>query len=497
MSKEANSKEIKKRVRTTNMVIRKPSLISQYPEKDSHDNGEKKFSDFDFYNKKREKPEIFPSLDEPELMRHYHRLARMNYSWDDGLYPLGSCTMKYNPVINEKISSLEIFQNAHPAWPQEQSQGALKIIYETQKMLENLLDIYAVNLQPAAGAHGELTGVFMIRKYFEKAGIEKDSILIPDSAHGTNPASAMMGAFHSVEIKSTQDGTLDIEDLKKKINSKTAALMITNPNTMGVFEENIVAIKEILDKHNALLFMDGANLNAIAGRVSFKKMGVDLTQLNLHKTFSTPHGGGGPGQGAIGASERMAPFLPSPAIRMTLKEQKPWFEWFQSEDSIGSMKASFGHFGVILRAWAYLKMNYGRFRDISGKAVKNSNYIKEKLSDIIETASSKPSMHEAVFSQKKLSEKGITTMNLAKSLLDAGFYAPTVYFPLNIPGAIMIEPTETETEDEMDYFVESIRNILAQSEDEAKREIIKNSPHKTPVKNIDEVGAARQPRLKW
>lgn len=494
---ELNTKNF---IRTTHMVIRRPRLISEYDEvhkSEDNINKNKIHSNFTFYNKERKKPEIFPSLSEPELMRHYHRLARMNYSWDDGLYPLGSCTMKYNPILHEKISSIESFMNAHPEWPQDQVQGILQIIYETQSMLEDLLDIYAVSLQPAAGAHGELTGVFMIRKYFEINHLEKDTILIPDSAHGTNPASAMMGAYKSVEIKSGQDGTLDLEDLRSKINDKTAALMITNPNTMGVFEENIYEIKNILDKHHALLFMDGANLNAIAGRVSFKKMGVDLTQLNLHKTFSTPHGGGGPGQGAIGVSERMADLLPSPSIRMTLKDQKPWYEWFDTDQSIGSMKAFFGHFGVIVRAWAYLKMNTGKFREISGKAVQNSNYIKEGLHGILDRASEKPSMHEVVFNQKKLTEKGITTMNLAKSLLDRGFYAPTVYFPLNVTGAIMIEPTETESKDEMDYFIQSIKDIIDSTGDEKQKEKILNAPHHTPIRKIDEVGAARKPRLKW
>lgn len=478
----------------TTMVIRKSPLVSEYNRLDEENPQQENLP----REVQRKKPDVFPHLKEPLLMRHYHRLARMNYSWDDGLYPLGSCTMKYNPVLHDSLSARPAYLNAHPAWGEGYTQGALRLVYETQKMLEDILDIHSVNLQPAAGAHGELTGVLMIRRYFEDKGVEKKTILIPDSAHGTNPASAMMAAFDPVQVKSRPDGTLDLEDLKNKINDKTAALMITNPNTLGVFEKNIIAIKEILEKYHALLFMDGANLNAIAGRISFKKMGVDVTQMNLHKTFSTPHGGGGPGQGAIGASERMAPYLPNPSLRMTLKDQKPWYEFYSPAKSIGKMKAWYGQFGIIIRAWAYLKTVGNRMADVSGKAVLNANYIKKELSGFLEPASENPSMHEAVFSQKTLADAGISTMNLAKALLDRGFYAPTVYFPLNVPGAIMIEPTETESKEEMDYFISCVREIvdMARASDEGRAKIA-GSPYDTAVRHPDEVGAARNPRLKW
>lgn len=429
----------------------------------------------------------FPSLREMDLVRHYHRLAKLNFSWEDGLYPLGSCTMKYNPIINEVIASKKEFAQLHPFSSAEQTQGALEIIYETESMLAALLDMPAITLTPAAGAHGELIGTMMIRAWFREKNEHRKYILIPDSAHGTNPASAAMAGFAVKKVQVTKDGLIDMESLRVALDHETAALMLTNPNTMGIFESDIGVMKEMLDKVGALLFMDGANLNAIVGRVSLSKMGVDLTQLNLHKTFSTPHGGGGPGQGALACSKRMIPFLPP---RIVKKENG--YEYFSPEKSIGHVKATYGQFANIVRAWVYLKTWGNEIDMVSGLAVLNSTYLRKKLEKVLQVASPLSSLHETVFTEKTLKEKGLSTKNLAKALLDRGFYAPTVYFPLNVPGAIMVEPTETESKEEMDAFAQAVADIL--SSDARK---ISTSPHNTVVREIDDVGAARKPCLTW
>jgi glycine dehydrogenase subunit 2 len=443
----------------------------------------------------RKKPHDFPSISEPELVRHYYRLSRLNYSLDDGLYPLGSCTMKYNPVINETIAQMEQFGNLHPALPVEHTQGALEIVHETQQMISEILDLPGISLQPAAGAHGELTGVFMIRKYFESRGEKRNKILIPDSAHGTNPASAAMGGYVTEKIPSNEKGLTDLEALANSVDDDTAALMITNPNTLGIFETQIVKIKEILDKKGALLYVDGANLNAVMGIVSFSKMGVDLTQLNLHKTFSTPHGGGGPGQGALACSERMRAFLPSPIVIKKTIGGKDFYDYETPTQSIGPVKGWYGQFGIILRAWAYLKRNGDSIKEISERAVINANYMRKKLEGRLALASSEPSMHEVVFSQKTLEAKGATTKNFAKALLDRGFYAPTIYFPLHVPGAMMIEPTETESKKEMDVFIRAVLDIFDTLENNPDE--ITHSPHNAYVREIDETLAARKPVLTW
>ncbi|MDH4262776.1 MAG: aminomethyl-transferring glycine dehydrogenase subunit GcvPB [Spirochaetia bacterium] len=443
----------------------------------------------------RKKPEDFPSISEHELVRHYYRLSRLNYSLDDGLYPLGSCTMKYNPVINEVIAQMDQFSNLHPALPVAQTQGALEILYETQSMISEILDLPGISLQPAAGAHGELAGVFMIHKYFESKGEKRNKILIPDSAHGTNPASAAMGGYITEKIPSNEKGLTDLEALAAQVDENTAALMITNPNTLGIFETQIVKIKEILDKKGALLYVDGANLNAVMGIVSFGKMGVDLTQLNLHKTFSTPHGGGGPGQGALACSERMRAFLPSPYVVKKSINGKNFYDYETPEHSIGPVKGWYGQFGIILRAWSYLKRNGKNIKEISERAVINANYIRKKLEKHLTLASTEPSMHEVVFNQKSLEAKGAATKNFAKALLDRGFYAPTIYFPLHVVGAIMVEPTETESKKEMDVFIHAVLDIFETLEKNPDE--ITQSPHNTYVREIDETLAARKPVLTW
>lgn len=454
---------------------------------------EKLLKDYPYYGQKenpnlRPRPKTFPNLSEVELMRHYHRLASQNYSWEDGLYPLGSCTMKYNPVFHGELLSDPILKNLSCHLPENLVQGALSIIYETETILAKLTDLPKVTLYPAAGAHGELCGVLMVRKYFLDRKQKRSVILIPDSAHGTNPASAAMAGFTTQTIPSTQEGLTDIVALKKALTPDVAAFMLTNPNTLGVFEEQILKIKELLEKNGSLLYIDGANFNALVGKVSLGAMGADLVQLNLHKTFSTPHGGGGPGQGALAVSERLMPYLPGPQIK---KEEGGRYTYYFPEKSMGRLKMSYGHFANIVRAWAYLKTYGFTISEIAETAVLNANYLRKKLQEILNLASKKPCMHEVVFDQKKLQEKGLTTMELAKALLDQGFYAPTVYFPLIVSGAIMVEPTETETIDEMNEFVSSIKAILEEPE------LAKNSPKHTFVLQIDEAQAARNPILSW
>ncbi len=479
-------------MKLSSQVLRREPLLKDIHSNFSNEVPIEKFSKNRWLKAARRKPASFPTVPETEVVRHYHRLAKLNYSWEDGLYPLGSCTMKYNPVVHDALAGLAGFSEIHPALPANAIQGALGIIYETERMLSSLLDMAHVSLLPAAGAHGELIGVMMIARYFEDRGEKRPVILIPDSAHGTNPASAAMAGFSVLKVPSNSQGLTDIEALARMVDGQTAAMMLTNPNTLGVFEEGILKIKDILDSVGALLYVDGANYNALLGRVSFGAMGVDLTQLNLHKTFSTPHGGGGPGQGAIACSERLMPYLPSPQVLCHNYGNEIQFKYFTPVKTIGKMKAFYGQFGNIVRAWAYLKTygkNVGSVADI---AVLNANYLKNKIQHLLEIASPQPSMHEAVFSHKTLMDRGISTLQLAKSLLDYGFYAPTIYFPLNVPGAIMIEPTETETRTELDRFAAAIEQILTLSPDE-----LRHSPRHSYVQYVDETGAARNPKLNW
>lgn len=478
-------------------VARKEPLIFELDE--SNETNQEKFfhvnKESSFYNKRRKAPKDFPQVNEAVLVRHFHRLERLNYSWETGLYPLGSCTMKYNPILHETLASSSVFADLHPALPNNLTQGALQITYEAQEDIRRLLDLSGVTLQPAAGAHGELTAVFMVKAYFRDKKEKRDTILIPESAHGTNPASAAMGGFKIEQIKSRADGLTDMEALREKCGPHVAAFMITNPNTVGIFEQDIVAIKKILDEHGILLFIDGANLNAILGRVSFEKMGADLTQLNLHKTLSTPHGGGGPGQGALGVSKRMLPFLPSPHVEKVEQDGKTIYRYYTPEKSIGPMKSWYSQFGNVIRVWGYLKTMGNNIHLVSERAVLNANYMREKLNDYLDLASQHDSMHEVVFSQKTLKKYGLTTMNLAKFLLDHGFYAPTVYFPLHVDGAIMVEPTETESKLEMDRFIETVKEFFRIAEQNP--EYLKNTPHNCFVSHVDEVQAARNPILSW
>lgn len=435
----------------------------------------------------------FPTLSEIQLVRHYYRLANLNYSWEDGLYPLGSCTMKYNPIQQEVLANDVRILSTHPFTPEKNSQGLLQLIYETQETIRTALDIFALTLQPAAGAHGEITGIQMATSYFQSLNEKRTNICIPDSAHGTNPASATMGGYKTIKIPSYDNGLMNIEHFLDQLSTDTAMLMLTNPNTLGIFERDILKIKAALDQVGVLLYIDGANLNAFLGKLSLEKMGVDLVQLNLHKTFSTPHGGGGPGQGALGCSQRMSSFLPSPLI--TYIDNK--YTWISPKKTIGPIKGFYGQFSLIVRAWGYLKRYGFQLNEISERAVLNANYLRKKIEPLlsIETPT-ESTLHEVVFNEKKLKEiYGITTIQFAKALLDRGFYAPTIHFPLNVQGAIMIEPTETETKEELDLFVNAIKEILDVAT--SNPEHIQDSPHNTAVRQIDEVLAAREPTLRW
>jgi glycine dehydrogenase subunit 2 len=434
-----------------------------------------------------------PEVAEIDVVRHFTRLSQLNYCVDTNFYPLGSCTMKYNPKVNEDVSRYAGFVNLHPYQNLEQCQGMLQILYEFEKTLIEICGMDAFSLQPAAGAQGELVGMLISRAYHIKKGRGRGKIIIPDSAHGTNPASAAMCGCDIVEIKSNRQGLIDIEALRRIMDDDVAALMLTNPNTLGLFEKDILRIAEIVHNADALLYLDGANMDALLGIARPGDMGVDILHLNLHKTFSTPHGGGGPGAGPLGVVEKLVPFLPVP--RIAKKDDS--YKWqYDIPDSIGSVKPFYGNIGVIIRAYAYLT-SVGRegLRKIGEGALINANYLRKKLSDYVEVPYGERCMHEFVASTRKLRKSGITTLDIAKRLLDYGFHAPTIYFPLIVEDALMIEPTETETRETLDEFAEVMIMILEEAE--KSPELLKNAPHTTPVSRLDEVQAARKPNLRW
>jgi glycine dehydrogenase subunit 2 len=436
-----------------------------------------------------------PEVSELELIRHFTELGRKNFSIDSGFYPLGSCTMKYNPKINEQISRIEKINNLHPYQPIDQVQGALEIMYTLSEYLKEISGFKGITLQPAAGAHGELTGLLMIKKYFEKIGDKKRiKVLVPDTAHGTNPATAAMCGFTVVELKSNSKGQVDAETLKENLDDTVAALMMTNPNTLGIFEEDILTISGLVHKSGGLLYYDGANLNAIMGLARPGDMGFDVCHLNLHKTFSTPHGGGGPGAGVVCCNERLEPFLPVPILK---KESDGTYNWdYDRKDSIGKVKAYYGNFGMYVRALTYILANGKEgINQISKDAVLNANYLKEKLKDTFDLPYDIPCMHEFVLSGKSLKKTGVSTLNFAKRLLDYGVHAPTIYFPLVVPEAIMIEPTETETKEQLDEFISIMKKVAEESA--TNPEMVIKAPHNTPVGRVDEAQAARSLNLCW
>lgn len=432
-----------------------------------------------------------PQLSELEVMRHYKELSDRNFCIEKGFYPLGSCTMKYNPKVNELLASLENFGNLHPYQSENDSQGALELMYNLQESLKYLTGMDAITLQPAAGAHGELTGMMIIKKYFETKGESgRKKVIVPDSAHGTNPASAKMCGFDIVEVKSNPDGQVDIEALKSLLDSDVAAIMMTNPNTLGIFEEHVLEITDLMHKNGSLCYYDGANFNAIMGWTNPRIMGFDVVHLNLHKTFSTPHGGGGPGAGPVCVTEPLKDFLPAPIIRF---DGKNYIRDYNIQHSIGKVRSYYGNFGVLVRAYAYILMMGKNLKLASADAVLNANYIKEKLKGVYDLPYDEPCMHEFVLSGEKQHNQGVSTLGIAKRLMDSNCHPPTIYFPLIVHEAIMIEPTESESKEVLDNFVDIMIKIAKEIE-ENPEEVLK-SPQKTPIKKVDETLAARKPDL--
>ncbi len=433
-----------------------------------------------------------PQMSELEVMRHYKELSDLNFCIEKGFYPLGSCTMKYNPKVNEFLSTLEGF-NIHPNTSDKNAQGALKLMYDLQTALLKITGMDAITLKPSAGAHGEMTGMMIIKKYFDSIGEKRTKVIIPDSAHGTNPASAKMAGFDIIEIKSNEKGQVDIDSLKAVLNEDVAAIMMTNPNTLGIFEERVEEISKLMHDNGSLLYYDGANFNAIMGYTNPKLMGFDVVHLNLHKTFSTPHGGGGPGAGPVAVVEKLKDFLPIPTIEF---DGNKYFRNYNVKNSIGSIKDFYGNFSVFVRAYAYILMLGQNLKHASENAVLNANYLKEKLKKYYDLPYDEPCMHEFVLSgEKQKQESGVSTLHIAKALMDGNTHPPTVYFPLIVHEAIMIEPTESEQKEKLDEFVDTMIEIAKMAKDNPEE--ILSAPHTTPVKKIDEVTAARHPDLKF
>jgi glycine dehydrogenase subunit 2 len=435
-----------------------------------------------------------PEVSEIEIIRHFTRLSTWNYAIDLGMYPLGSCTMKYNPRVNEVVSRLDGIANGHPYQPEKISQGALRIIKTLSDYLIEITGMDAITLQPAAGAHGELTGLLLVRAHHDAKGSPRKRVLIPDSAHGTNPATASMAGYAVENLKSDSRGMVDTSALAAQMNEEVAALMLTNPNTLGIFEQDIHKIAEILHAKGGLLYMDGANMNALVGKVRPGDFGVDLMHLNLHKTFSTPHGGGGPGSGPVAIKKFLEPYLPKPVL--TSKPDGTMGFDYDRPQSIGRVRSFYGNFGMFVRALAYILANGpDGLRQTTEDAVLNANYIRKGLEGSFDLPYSTPSMHEVVFSDKLQAKNGARTMDIAKRLIDYGFHPYTTAFPLIVPGAMMIEPTESESKEELDLFLEAMKSIAAEAQEDA--EIIRTAPHSTRVARLDETTAARKPVLRW
>jgi len=433
-----------------------------------------------------------PRLSEPELMRHFSRLGAMNYSISKNFYPLGSCTMKYNPVVNEVAASLPGFALLHPYQPEETVQGALELMWDLERALCAVVGMDRMSLQPAAGAHGEWTGLRMIQAFHEDRADERTEVLVPDSAHGTNPASAALCGFKVVEVKSALDGRVSLPDLEAKLSSRTAALMLTNPNTVGTFEKDILEIAGLVHAVGAKLYYDGANLNALMGICRPGDMGFDVVHLNLHKTFTTPHGGGGPGAGPVGVKTDLEPFLPAP---MVARPDGHFSLDYDRPKSIGRVRSFYGNFGMLVRALTYiLAMGGDGLTQASNDAVLAANYVRHNLEEVLDIPQPPPCKHEFVASARNL-PNGMRALDLAKGLLERGFYAPTIYFPLIVPEAVMIEPTETESKATLDAFTDAVREIVELAQDDPER--LHAEPTSLPVGRLDEVAAARNPVLRW
>jgi len=433
----------------------------------------------------------FPDLGELDVVRHYTRLSTWNFGVDTGMYPLGSCTMKYNPKTNERQAALPGFANAHPLLPPELSQGALKLYYDLQQFLAEVTGFPAISLQPAAGSHGELTGMMIFHAYHQSLGKPRTKVLIPDTAHGTNPASAALCGYQSIPVKSNADGVLDPVDIAAVMDEDTAGIMVTNPNTLGLFEDHIGEVADIVHNKGGLVYGDGANMNAIMGIVNVACSGVDVLHLNLHKSFSTPHGGGGPGSGPVCVTEQLEKFLPVPRVvaqdgQYTLSDDFP--------DSIGKIHAFYGNFGILVRAYSYIRSLGPDLKKVSQYAVLNANYIKESLKDTFHLPYDRPCMHECVFNDARQEAFKVSTLDIAKRLIDNGVHPPTIYFPLVVPGALMVEPTESECKEDIDRFIDALKAIAVEARENP--EALHAAPVNTKVKRLDETLAARKPCLR-
>lgn len=438
-------------------------------------------------------PAELPEVSQLDLMRHYTALSNRNFGVDSGFYPLGSCTMKYNPKVNEDVSQYAGFAELHPLQETKTVQGALKLLYDMEQYLAEISGMDAVTMQPVAGSHGELTGLKIIRAFHRARGETRMKVIVPDSAHGTNPASVTVCGLETVEIKSNEDGSINLDVLRGAVDQNTAAFMLTNPSTLGLFEQNIEEIAKIVHDAGGLLYYDGANTNAIMGIVRPGDMGFDVVHFNLHKTFSTPHGGGGPGAGPIGVKKELIPFLPKPVVtfdgnQFDLDENKPL--------SIGKVHSFYGNFGIIVRAYAYIRsMGAEGLQQASEDAVLNANYCLSQLKEDYHAPFQRFCMHECVVTSKKQKPFGVRTLDIAKRLLDYGYHPPTVYFPMIVEEAMMIEPTETESKETLDGFIQAMREIAVEVKTDAAS--ILNAPHNTVVKRLDETAAARKPIVKW
>ncbi|MCL6472164.1 MAG: aminomethyl-transferring glycine dehydrogenase subunit GcvPB [Firmicutes bacterium] len=443
----------------------------------------------------RDKAPKLPEVTEGEIARHYTNLSNMDFAVDTVFYPLGSCTMKYNPKINELLSSLPGFANIHPYQDESQVQGALKLMYELSAWLAEIGGVSRVSLQPAAGAQGELTGMAMIRAYHEHNGDHRTKVIIPDSAHGTNPASAAMLGYKVVQVPSNEFGAVDIDYLGRLLDEEVAAIFLTNPNTLGIFDKNILKINEMAHSVGALSYCDGANINAILGKSRPGDMGFDVLQYNLHKTFSTPHGGGGPGSGPVGVTEKLEPFLPVPLVERD-EAVGAYYLDYNRPLTIGKMKAFYGNFAVMVKAYCYIRsLGQEGLSKVSDIAVLNANYLKERLKGTYILPYDTPCMHEFVLSANRYKKQGVRAKDIAKRLLDFNIHPPTIYFPLIVDEALMIEPTETESKQTLDNFVDVMKQIAEEAV--VNPDIVLTAPHTTPVSRLDEAKAARHPKLKW
>ncbi len=442
---------------------------------------------------RRTELEDFPEVSEPEVIRHYTRLSQKNFCIDGQMYPLGSCTMKYNPRVHEEIARSHGFANLHPETPAWMAQGALRVLWELEQMLCEICGMDAFTLLPAAGAHGELTGMKIIRAAIRSRGENRNTVIIPVSAHGTNPASAALCGFNTIEVPAGPEGIMEPGTLLKIVDENTAALMLTNPNTLGLFERNIGEMAEILHRKGAYLYCDGANLNALLGAARPGDMGVDVLQTNMHKTFTTPHGGGGPGAGPVGVTKELARFLPVPRV---IKEDAHFSFLKSSPGSIGRMHSFFGNFLVLLRAYVYIRtMGAQGLRDVSTMAVLNANYLRVLLAEDYHAPFPGPCMHECVFNDKLQHEYGVSTGDIGKRLIDKGFHPPTVYFPLCVEHALLIEPTETETKETLDEFAAAMKEIAKEAKENP--ELLHEAPHDTPIRRFNATDADRHPNLRW